>query len=76
MEKEIEQDPIQIKQKKYLTNKNTYIGKTTQKQNNCGFCGQQNWTPLHKCPANTLECNNCHKHEEEGSEPEEIRQIT
>ena len=28
---------------------------------NCGFCGQQNWSPQHKCPAKTVECNNCHK---------------
>ena len=23
--------------------------------------GQQNWSPSHKCPAKTAECNNCHK---------------
>ena len=34
---------------------------TTTKNNNCGFCGPQNWSPSHKCPAKTVECNNCHK---------------
>ena len=42
-------------------NKNTDYGGITQKKNDCGFCGQQNWTPLHKCPWNAVECNNCHK---------------
>ena len=35
--------------------------KTTPKNNNCGFCGQQNWSLSHKSPAKTVECNNCHK---------------
>ena len=60
-EKEIKQEPLQKIQKHYRTNKNTYTGKSTQKKNDCGFCGQQNWTPLHKCPAKTMECHNCHK---------------
>ena len=59
-EKEMKQEPIQKIHKKYQPNKNTYIGKPTQKKNDCGFCGQQNWIPLHKCPAKTAECKNCH----------------
>ena len=42
-------------------NINTNFGATTQKNNNCGFCGQQNWSTLHKCAANLEECNNCHE---------------
>ena len=56
-EKEIKEEPIQkIQPRNYR--KNTEI---TAKNNNCGFCGQQNWSPSHKCPAKTAECNNCHK---------------
>ena len=56
-EKEIKEEPIQkIQPRNYR--KNT---ETTAKNNNCGFCGQQNWSPSHKCPAKTAECNNCHK---------------
>ena len=60
-EKEIKQETIQKIHKKYQPNKHTNTGKPTQKKNDCGFCGQQNWTPLHKCPSKTAECNNCHK---------------
>ena len=60
-EKKTKQEPIKKIHKKYQPNKNTYTGKPTQKKNDCGFCGQQNWTPLHKCPAKTAECKNCHK---------------
>ena len=35
--------------------------KTATKNNNCRFCGQQNWSTLHKCPAKTVECKNWHK---------------
>ena len=45
-EKEIKQEPIQ---------------KIQQKKNDCGFCEQQNWTPLHKCPAKAAEFKNSHK---------------
>ena len=59
-EKEIKEEPIQKIQpgnkQKYRKN-----AETTSKNNNCGFCGQQNWSPSHKCPAKTEECNNCHK---------------
>ena len=56
-EKEIKEEPIQkIQPRNYR--KNTEI---TAKNNNCGFCGQQNWSPSHKCPDKTAECNNCHK---------------
>ena len=44
-------------QKRRLQQKNT---EKTTKNNNCGFCKQQNWSPQHKCPAKTVECNNCH----------------
>ena len=33
----------------------------TTKNNNCGFCRQQKWSPQHKCPTKTVECNKCHK---------------
>ena len=56
-EKEIKEEPIQKIQPRNHR-KNT---ETTAKNNNCGFCGQQNWLPSHKCPAKTAECNNCHK---------------
>ena len=59
-EKEIKEEPIQKIQpgnkQKYRKN-----AETTSKNNNCGFCGQQNWSPSHKCPAKTEECNNCQK---------------
>ena len=49
-EKEIGEEP---KQKIYPRNKHNYLknAETTPKNNNCGFCGQQNWTPSYKCPA-------------------------
>ena len=56
-EKEIKEKPIQKIQPRNYRKK----AETTTKNNNCGFCGLQNWTPLHKCPAKTVECNNCHK---------------
>ena len=31
------------------------------KKNNCGFCGQQNWTTQHNCPAKTVKRHNCQK---------------
>ena len=46
--------------KTYRTN-NTYTGKPPQKKNDCRFCGQQNWSPLHKRPAKTTEWNKCHE---------------
>ena len=61
VKEKLKQEPIQKIHKKHQRNKNTYTGKPTQKKNNCELCGQQNWTPLHKCPAKTAECNNCHK---------------
>ena len=59
-EKEIKPEPMQKIQPRNNLNhrKNT---ETTTKNNNCGLCGQQNWSPQHKCPAKTVECNNCHK---------------
>ena len=59
-EKETEEESIQKIQPRNKQNhlQNT---ETTLKKNNCGFCGQQNWSPQHKCPAKTVECNNCHK---------------
>ena len=60
-EKEIKQEPIQKIHKNYQPNRSTYTGTPTKKKNGCGFCRQQNWTSLHKCPAKTVECNLCHK---------------
>ena len=48
-DKEIKEEPIQNIQPKFRTDK--YGGRTIQKKNNCGFCGQQNWNPQHTCPA-------------------------
>ena len=48
-EKEMKHEPKQKIQKKLPKNNNTYTGKPPQKKNDCGFCRQQNWTPLHKC---------------------------
>ena len=65
--KEIKQEPkqkIQPRSKRDYRkddNKSTNYGGTTQKKNDCGFCGQQNWTSEHECPAKTLEYNNSHK---------------
>ena len=56
-EKEIKEEPIQ----KILPRNHRKNTEITAKNNNCGFCGQQNWSPSHKCPAKTAECNNCHK---------------
>ena len=58
-EKEIKEEPIQKTQQR---NKQNYrkSAETTPKNNNSGFCGQQNWSPSHKCPAKTVECNNRH----------------
>ena len=50
-EKEIKEEPTQkiqpqnYRKKAEITTKNTI----------CGFCGQQNWSPSHKCPAETVE---------------------
>ena len=49
VDKEIKQKPIPKTQAKQY--------REQQKQpmiNNCGFCGQQNWTPQHNCPAKTV----------------------
>ena len=59
-EKEIKEEPIQKihprnKQKRPEKHRNS-----TKKQQ-LRFCGQQNWSPSHKCPAKTVECYNCHK---------------
>ena len=27
----------------------------------CRYCGIQNWTPMHKCPATETNCNKCGK---------------
>ena len=59
-EKEIKEEPIQKIQPQNKQNPQRKTGETS-KTNNCGFCGQKNWSPLHKCPAKTVECNNCHK---------------
>ena len=59
-EKEIKEEPIQERQSRDKQNYRKNIEKTS-KNNNCGFCGQQNWSPQHKCPAKSVECNNCHK---------------
>ena len=58
-EKEIK-EPIQKRQpgNKNKSPKNIEI---ITKNNICGFCGQQIWSPQHKYPAQTVECNNCHK---------------
>ena len=42
-------------------NPNKTTPRTTKTKNNCGFCGQQNWTSQHNCPAKTVKCNNCQK---------------
>ena len=47
--------------KNYRTNNNTFTGNLPQKRNDCGFCGQQILTPLHKCPAKTAAWNKWHK---------------
>ena len=53
-DKEIKQEPIRKIQTKQF--------REQQKQkNSCRFCGQQNWTPKHNCPAETVKCNNCQK---------------
>ena len=59
-EKGIKEEPIQKIQQR---NKQKYRknAETTTKNNNCGFCGQQKWSPSHKCLAKTEECKNCHK---------------
>ena len=57
MDKEIKEETIQKIQPKYKTDK---YGNTTQKDN-CGLCGQQNWSPQHICPAKTAKCNICQK---------------
>ena len=59
-EKEMKEEPIQKIQPR---NKQNFQrnSETTSNNNNCGFCGQKNWSPLHKCPAKTVDCNNCHK---------------
>ena len=59
-EKEMKEEPKQKIQPRDKQNYRKNIEKTT-KNNNCGFCGQQKWSPQHKCPAKTVECNNCHK---------------
>ena len=65
--KETKQEPIQKMQTRNNQenrndrSKNFNLGTTTQKDNNYAFCGQQNWSPSHKCPARTVECNICHK---------------
>ena len=41
-DKEIKQEPIQKIQTKHRE-------QPKQKKNNCGFCGQQNWTSQHNC---------------------------
>ena len=46
-DKEIKEEPIQ---KIKTNNKTDKYGNTTQKKNNCGFCGQQKWSPQHICP--------------------------
>ena len=58
--KEIKEEPIQKIQPRDKQNYRKNTEKTT-KNNNCGFCGQQNCSPQHKCPAKTVECNNCQK---------------
>ena len=58
-DKEIKEEQIQKIQPKFKTDK--YGDRTTQKKNNCGFCGQQNWNPHHTCPAKNAKCNNCQK---------------
>ena len=57
-EKEIKEEPITENTTTKLPEKKAEI---TTKNNNCGFSGQQNWSPSHKCTAKTVECNNCHK---------------
>ena len=58
-DKEIKEEPIQKIQQKFKTDK--YGDRTTQKKNNCGFRGQQNWNPQHTCPAKNAKGNNCQK---------------
>ena len=60
-EKEVKQEPIEKIHKNYQPNKSAHTGRPTQKKNDCGFCGQQNWSPSHKCPAKTAERYNRHK---------------
>ena len=54
-DKEIKQEPI----KKIQTEQ--FREQQKQNKNNCGFCGQQNWTPQHNCPAKTVKFNKCQK---------------
>ena len=60
-EKEKNRNFYKKSEKNNRTNNNTYTGKPPQTKNDCGFCGQQNWKPLHKCPAKTAEGNKCFK---------------
>ena len=55
-DKEMKQEPIQ----KIQTRQHREQGKTPERSN-CEFCGQQNRTPKHNCPAKTVKCNNCQK---------------
>ena len=56
-EKEIKKEPIQ----KLQPRNNRKKTEIPTKNLNCGFCGQQNWSPSHKCPAKTVESNTCRK---------------
>ena len=35
--------------------------KRTTENRPCRYCGVQNWTPIHKCPATETNCNQCWK---------------
>ena len=59
-DKEIKEEPIQKIQPRIKQNY-PKTAETAVKNNNCGFCGQQNSSSSHKCPARTVEYNNCHK---------------
>ena len=58
----LEENNEQISHTKH--NKRTRFNKAQEKNNkpkNCRFCGRNNWTPEHNCPARNSQCNNCKK---------------
>ena len=52
----IKEEPIQRLERFGTRPKNRTIANRP-----CRYCGIQNWTPMHKCPATETNCNNCGK---------------
>ena len=52
----IKEEPIQRMERFGTRPKNRTIAKRP-----CRYCGIQNWTPMHKCPATETNCNKCGK---------------